>query len=161
MRVRASEIIEAWRAVGSMWLPKYIDDAACECLAYDLAEYDVPDTFRDDVEKSRAEYEYRQRVYDEVSEHRLTGMQLEEVLDYAGAISEYAIAIILGEQCRYDVFTAYAYAYQRIFVCLRKAKDAEREITYLERYLQHTLSEAEVAKYSSRLERLRAKHNQA
>ena len=166
VRIHATELMRIYEYY--MYLPDYIRDAANECLTgnkYEDAE--LPMSYYDDVENAKKEYEnakIRQQAweadYQKISEHRLAGMEKEKSADNEGAISEYAVAIILGEQSKFNLFHAYSYAYERIIVCLRKAKRLDKEVNYIERYLKYDLSEAARSKYSTRLEKLKSKIQQ-
>lgn len=140
-----------------IYLPKSVAEEFTECFLSGTEFIDVPDDWRETTEAAKADDELRESEYNRVSEHRVRGMQYEDIADNAGAISEYAVSIILGEQSKFNLFMAYAHSYERIIVCLHKAKDYEREAKYISQYLAHGLDEAKFAKYSARLEKLKSK----
>lgn len=164
MKVSIRTLEEETKAPYGLKLPAYAEQAYMRGLLRGDREVEVPDTFFKDVARARcayddeqAEREARRSEEAEVSKHRLSGMEKEKNADNEGAISEYAVAIILGEQSKFDLFHAYAHAYERLIVCLHKAKKFDKEADYIERYLKYNLSEAACSKYSSRLERLKSK----
>ena len=61
-----------------------------------------------------------------------SGEMREKVGDLPGAISEYAISIILGKQSGVDVTPAY----ERMIECLRKNNEVERAEKYASRLEQ-------------------------
>jgi len=103
------------------------------------------------IASEKREYQNREKEYSEVGSLRLQGMELEERGDIEGAISAFAASIQKGEESRYNLFAAYAHSYARIFILLRKVNDILQEKEYLEKYLTHSLTESERAKYSKRL----------
>lgn len=162
MKVSIRTLEEETKAPYGLKLPAYVEQAYMHGLIHGESQVDVPDTFFKDVAEARcayddeqAEREARRSEEAEVSKHRLSGMGKEKNADNEGAISEYAVAIILGEQSKYNLFHAYAHAYERIIVCLHKAKKFDKESDYIERYLKYNLSEAARSKYSVRLEKLK------
>lgn len=164
MKISVSELDKIAKERFALDLPGYVDETLFRCILRGEEFAEVPDTFPADVERVRQEYERkqtesvaRQLEYDKVSELRLRGMEKEKAADNAGAISEFAIAIALGEQSRFNLFSAYGYAYERLIVCLHKAKDYEREAKYIEQYLSHGLDERKAEKYQSRLAKLKNK----
>ncbi|MCM1379521.1 MAG: hypothetical protein NC044_05670 [Prevotella sp.] len=140
-----------------IYLPKSVSEAYFDCMLSGEAYVDAPDDWRETTEAAKADDELRESEYKRVSEHRVRGMQYEDIADNAGAISEYAVSIILGEQSKFNLFMAYAHSYERIIVCLHKAKDYEREAKYISQYIAHGLDETKSAKYSARLEKLKSK----
>lgn len=140
-----------------IYLPESIIEQYTDCFLNDSQFIEVPENWREQTEAAKADAELREREYNRVSEHRVRGMQYEDIADNAGAISEYAVSIILGEQSKFNLFTAFAHSYERIIVCLHKAKDYEREAKYISQYIAHGLDEARTAKYSARLEKLKSK----
>ena len=145
------------KAPYALKLPNYIDEAYMRCLLNGEKMIEVPDTFFRDVAAAQCAYDDEQkernaREFDEseVAKKRLAGMEKEKSADNEGAISEYAVSIILGEQSKHNLFHAYAHAYERIIVCLHKAKRFDKEASYIERYLKYDLSEAARSKYNTR-----------
>lgn len=166
MKISKSRLEEVVKAQYALRLPEYVDAAYMQCLLNGEDTAEVPDSFERDVEEVVREYETEQQEVEarrseesEVSKHRLAGMEKERISDNEGAMSEYAIAIILGEQSRFDLFHSYAHAYERLIVCLHKAKKYAKEAGYIERYLKYNLPEATRSKYSARLEKLKSKIN--
>lgn len=164
MKITITTLEREANAPYALKLPDYVHTAYMRCLLNGENEVEVPDTFFKDVAEARcayddeqAEWEARRSEEAEVSKHRLSGMEKEKNVDNEGAISEYIVAIILGEQSKFDLFHAYAHAYERLIVCLHKAKKFDKEADYIERYLKYNLSEASCSKYFSRLERLKSK----
>lgn len=164
MKISVNELLRVSKEPYVLYLPSYVDVALLKCKMTGDEWGEVPNTYLADVAEAVKRYEREQKRRMEradeervISEHRLSGMEMEKIGDNAGAISEYAVAIVLGEQSAHDLFSCYAHAYERLFVCLHRAKDFDREAKYIEDYLKHDLSEATRSKYSSRLENLKAK----
>lgn len=164
IKVSVAELLPIVNSKYMLKLPGYIHEAFNDCFLNNKPYALMPSSFHDDVEKAKKEQEeenIRQQAweadYQKISEHRLAGMEKEKSADNEGAISEYAVAIILGEQSKFKLFHAYSHAYERIIVCLRKAKRFDKEVSYIERYLKYDLSEAARSKYSTRLEKLKTK----
>lgn len=164
MKIPINTLEREAKAPYALKLPDYIDAAYMRCLLNGEKMIEVPDTFFRDVAAAQCAYEDEQKEYKarevdelEVAKHRLAGMEKEKNADNEGAISEYAVAIILGEQSKFNLFHTYVHAYERIIVCLHKAKRFDKETSYIERYLKYALSDAVRSKYSTRLEKLKSK----
>lgn len=167
MKITYSELKEVMFSPFSSYLPDNIQSAFIEAMMNGDEQVEVPSSFHVLVANAEAKYTVekaeqiiRDTEYEEISQHRLSGMEKESNSDNEGAISEYAVAIILGEQSKFNLFHAYDHAYERIIVCLHKAKRFDKEASYIERYLKYDLSEATRSKYSTRLEKLKSKIQQ-
>lgn len=167
IKVGVEELLPIVHSKYMLKLPGYIRKAFNDCFLNNKAYALMPSSFYDDVENAKQEYEQEniqqqawEADYQNISEHRLAGMEKEKNADNEGAISEYAVSIILGEQSKFNIFHAYAHAYERIIVCLHKAKRFDKEASYIEKYLKYDLSEAARSKYSTRLEKLKSKIQQ-
>lgn len=121
------------------------------------ADYiDIPISIIEDMERHKAVSDKREHEYQEISSHRLAGINAEG-LDCNLAIMEYQECIAMGENSEFDLFHAYSYAYFRIIVLLHKNKEYEKELDYTEKLLSHELSDSEREKYSQRLNKLKSK----
>lgn len=144
-----------------IYIPKDINE---ECnkiklntiLNDDVDPYiEIPDNIDEVIDANKRKDEQREALYNEISSHRLNGMNYEEQGLINRAIEEYALSIEIGEQT--DIFHAYAYSYTRIVILLSKLKKYELEIIYISQYLKHNLSDREVEKYHKRLEKIKSK----
>lgn len=166
IKVSVAELLPIVNSEYMLKIPGYIHEAFNDCFLNNKDYALMPASFHDDIENARKEYEREKNIeqarevdYQKISEHRLAGMEKEKNADNEGAISEYEVAIIFGEQSKFNLFHAYAHAYERIIVCLHKAKRFDKEASYIERYLKYDLSEAVRSKYTTRLEKLKSKIN--
>ena len=154
-------------------LPIEVQNCAPDYLSYKLSnayyfqgikEYEVPDNFYEVIRQKVKEEELRQANYSKIEEYRLNGMYYDKNKEVDIAIYQYAKAIELGETVN-NMFHAYAYAYERIFVLLHKIKDYQAEYQYLEKYLAHEelnlkCHEKTRAKYQERFDKLKNKLQQ-
>ena len=156
MRVDARRFIEKYTSAEYRHGMYLGEDLFAECLAAEATGkpvIEVPDDIYEVVETRKVRDEEREAAYQDISTHRLNGMGLERQGDLEGAAREYELAISLGE--RTDMFHAYAHAYHRLFVVLRKLKEHSREERYLSRYLEHELDDRDRERYADRLRKLR------
>lgn len=116
---------------------------------------ELPDDIDKVIEANKRKDEQKEALYNEISSHRLNGMDKEERGLINEAIEDYALSIEIGEQN--NMFHAYAYSYERIIILLHKLKDYEGEINYISQYLKHDLSDREIEKYSKRLGKIKSK----
>jgi hypothetical protein len=140
-----------------LFLHEDVQIALTRCLLNDSNVIEVRASVFDEIEENKRKYELREREYNDVSTHRLNAMQFEKDGSLEAAVTEYATAIQLGESCVNNVFTAFAYAYERIIVLHHKLKNNELETSYIENYLKHDLSETVREKYVKRYEKLISK----
>lgn len=116
----------------------------------------IPLSIIEKMKQEKTERDKWDELYKNISLLRLNAMQLERT-DTAAAITEYEYCIETGETSTIPMFHAYHYAYERIIILLHKAKDYEKESTYIRQLLSHKeLSQKEIEKYTERLKKLKS-----
>ena len=118
---------------------------------------EVPDNIVDTIESNKLKQEKRDAEYNNISLHRVAGMEREAGEDIDEAIIEYAESIRLGEDAENDMYHAFAHSYARIIILLDKVKRYAEEIDYIEALLNRSISDSDRQKYSSRLEKTKEK----
>ncbi len=108
-----------------------------------------------DIQFDMAKHDQWEIEYQGISCLRLQGMEYEKTGDIEKAISSYRQCIERGEQSTFNMFHAYAHAYDRLIVLLHKTKQYDIEAQYIESLLKHdSLSEPVIKKYTERLNKL-------
>lgn len=107
-------------------------------------------TTQENIEKNRK----WDNTYNSIMSNSIAGQKAEKDGDTDNAIEFYKEAIHIGEKSEIEIFHAYAYPYNRLFVLLHKQKRISEEISYLRTYLTHDLSEKDRSKYTERLNKL-------
>ena len=96
--------------------------------------------------------------YQGISDLRLQGMEDEKSGNIENAISSYQTCIEKGESSSFNMFHAYAHAYDRLIILLHKTKQYDTEAQYIEALLKHdSLSQPVIKKYTERLNKLSKK----
>lgn len=94
--------------------------------------------FNEHVARER-DRDLREYEYGVISEYRLNGMSTEKAGDLEEAAKQYKKCIYTGENATHRMFYAYGYAYERLFVVLRKLGRLDEERMYIEKYLMYEL----------------------
>lgn len=140
-----------------LYIPEDIWALKNECFFSGAVEMEVPDNIIETIETNKQNQEKRDAEYNNISVHRVAGMEHEANGDIDEAISEYAESIRLGENAENDMFHAFGHSYTRIIVLLDKVKRYAEEIDYIEALLNRNLKEPERDKYIVRLEKTKVK----
>lgn len=119
---------------------------------------DIPLSQLDEMKRKKEEHDQWEASYQEISSLRLKGMDDEKSGNIEKAISSYRQCIEMGEQSTFNMFHAYAHAYDRLIILLHKTKQYDTEAQYIEALLKHdSLSQPVIKKYTERLNKLSKK----
>lgn len=140
-----------------LYIPEYIWAMRNERFLSGAVDMEVPDNIVDTIESNKLKQEKRDAEYNNISLHRVAGMEREAEEDIDEAIIEYAESIRLGEDAENDMYHAFAHSYARIIILLDKVKRYAEEIDYIEALLNRSISDSDRQKYSSRLEKTKEK----
>ena len=137
-------------------IPKDVFDACIRAQLAGKKYIDIPFDVLKQIEAKQEENKLRDKEEKQIARYRLKGMELDKQKEYEKAVKEYAKAIAKGEESKFDLFTAFAYAYERIIITLHKLAKYTEEMEYIQAYLNHDISNRE--KYEERLNKLIKKY---
>lgn len=119
---------------------------------------DIPLSSLEEMKHKKEERDQWESSYQDISSFRLNGMEYEKTGNIESAIFSYRICIEKGEQSTFNMFHAYAHAYDRLIILLHKSKQYDLEAQYIKSLLAHdSLSTAIIDKYKNRLNKLNQK----
>lgn len=156
-RYKIGEFYDECRSLG-LTPPWYIMDMETDAFLKGIEYIDVPLSVFDEMKREKAKHDKWETEYQSISFLRLQGMDDEKSGNIEKAISSYRQCIEMGEQSTFNMFHAYAHAYDRLIILLHKTKQYDLEAQYIKSLLKHdSLSTAIINKYSNRLNKLNLK----
>lgn len=159
MKVKIGELADFCKFVGISicHIPEESIEAESNALIEGNEYYEVPDNIYERIRESALKERKRDSEYQEISTHRIAGMEREAEDDIDAAIIEYAESIRLGESAENDMYHAFAHSYSRIIILLDKVKRYAEEIDYIVALLNRSVSDSDRNKYSARLVKTKEK----